>query len=98
LGEARSCPSSGRSLDLNCAHQASAACADSDYQPSLGVLGVPLIMVPDTTIKKDVVEAPEKLVRSEKTTRMSMHHDYRIIIVSYASTCFSHLYSNNKKL
>jgi hypothetical protein len=55
-------------------------------------------MVPDTTIKKDVVEAPEKLVRSEKTTRMSMHHDCRIIIVSYASTCFSHLYSNNKKL
>jgi hypothetical protein len=39
---------SGRSLDLNCAHQASAACADGDYQPSLGVLGVPLIMVPDT--------------------------------------------------
>jgi hypothetical protein len=29
---------------------------------------------------------------------MSMHHDCRIIIVSYASTCFSHLYSNNKKL
>jgi hypothetical protein len=40
---------SGRSLDLNCAHQASAACADGDYQPSLGVLGVPLIMVPDKT-------------------------------------------------
>jgi hypothetical protein len=39
--------SSGRSLDLNCAHQASAACADGDYQPSLIVLGVPLIMVPD---------------------------------------------------
>jgi hypothetical protein len=39
---------SGRSLDLNCAHQAFAACADGDYQPSLGVLGVPLIMVPDT--------------------------------------------------
>ena len=25
----------------------SAVCADGDYQPSLGVLGVPLIMVPD---------------------------------------------------
>jgi hypothetical protein len=47
-GEARSCPLSGRSLDLNCAHQAFAACADGDYQPSLGVSGVPLIMVPDT--------------------------------------------------
>jgi hypothetical protein len=48
-GEARSCPLSGRSLDLNCAHLAFAACADGDYQPSLGVLGVPLIMVPDNT-------------------------------------------------
>ena len=25
----------------------SVVCADGDYQPSLGVLGVPLIMVPD---------------------------------------------------
>jgi hypothetical protein len=25
-------------------------CVDGDYQPSLGVLGVPLIMVPDTHI------------------------------------------------
>jgi hypothetical protein len=41
----------GRSLDLNCAHQAFAACADGDYQPSLGVLGVPLIMVPDNLYK-----------------------------------------------
>jgi hypothetical protein len=49
------------------------------------------------TINKDAVEAPEKVVRSEKMTRMSMHHDCRIIIVSCASTCFSHLYSNNKK-
>jgi hypothetical protein len=48
-GEARSCPLSGRSLDLNCAHQAFAACADGDYQPRLGVLGVPLIMVPDNS-------------------------------------------------
>jgi hypothetical protein len=38
---------SGRSFDLYCAHQAFAACADGGYQPSLGVLGVPLIMVPD---------------------------------------------------
>jgi hypothetical protein len=47
-GEARSCPLSGRSLDLYCAHQAFAACADGGYQLSLGVLGVPLIMVPDS--------------------------------------------------
>jgi hypothetical protein len=39
--EARSCPLSGRSLDLNRVHQAFAACADGDYQPSLGVLGYP---------------------------------------------------------
>jgi NADH:ubiquinone oxidoreductase subunit H len=31
-------------------------------------------------------------------TRMSMHHDCRIIIVFCAPTCFSHLYSNKKKL
>jgi hypothetical protein len=49
-GEARSCPLSGRSLDLNCAHQAFAACANGGYQPSLGVLGVPLIMVPDKNV------------------------------------------------
>jgi hypothetical protein len=29
---------------------------------------------------------------------MSMHHDCCIIIVSCASTCFSHIYSNNKNL
>jgi hypothetical protein len=46
-----------------------------------------------TTVKKDVVEAPEKVVRSEKTPRMSMHQDCCIIIVSCASTCFSYLYS-----
>jgi hypothetical protein len=40
---------SGRSLYLNCAHQAFAACADGDYQSRLGVLGVPLIMVPDSS-------------------------------------------------
>jgi hypothetical protein len=40
---------SGRSFDLYCAHQAFAACADGGYQPSLGVLGVPLIMVPDSS-------------------------------------------------
>jgi hypothetical protein len=45
-----------------------------------------------------LLQAPEKLVRSEKTTRMSMHHDCRIINVSCAPTCFSHLYSNNKNL
>jgi hypothetical protein len=48
-GEARPCPLSRRSFDLYCAHQAFAACADGGYQPRLGVLGVPLIMVPDSS-------------------------------------------------
>jgi hypothetical protein len=47
------CPLSGRSLDLYCAHQAFAACADGGYQLSLGVLGVPLIMVPDKSGSSD---------------------------------------------
>jgi hypothetical protein len=50
-----------------------------------------------TTIRKDAVKSTRKVVRSEKTPRMSMHHDCRIV-VSCASTCFSYLYSNNKKL
>jgi hypothetical protein len=33
---------------------ASAVCADGDYQPSLGVLGVPLIMVPDRCSEKSL--------------------------------------------
>jgi hypothetical protein len=33
----------------------SAACADGDYQPSLGVLGVPLIMVPNNKLHGRVV-------------------------------------------
>jgi hypothetical protein len=46
-GEARSCPLSGPSLDLNRTHQAFAALCWWGYQLRLGVLGVPLIMVPD---------------------------------------------------
>jgi hypothetical protein len=48
-GKARSCPLSGQSFDLYCAHQPFAACADGDYQPSLGALAVPLIMVPESS-------------------------------------------------
>jgi hypothetical protein len=54
-GEARSCPLSGWSLDLYCAHQAFAACVDGGYQPSLGVLGVPLIVVPDNYHRKTCI-------------------------------------------
>jgi hypothetical protein len=46
-GKARSRPLGGRSLDPNRAHQSLAARADGGYLPCLGVLGVPLITVPD---------------------------------------------------
>jgi hypothetical protein len=48
LGEARSCPLSGPSLDLTAPIRPLQLCADGGYQLRLGVLGVPLIMVPDT--------------------------------------------------
>jgi hypothetical protein len=54
----------------------SAVCADGDYQPSLGVLGVPLIMVPDTI--HDVVFV-HHLVRT-------MHH---VVYSSHAMTASS---------
>jgi hypothetical protein len=64
--EARSCPLSGRSFDLYCAHQAFVACADGGYQPSLGVLGVPLIMVPDSSprVSKGVLVLAWRLYRT----------------------------------
>jgi hypothetical protein len=47
-GEARSCPLSGPSLGLIAPIRPLQLCADGGYQLRLGVLGVPLIMVPDT--------------------------------------------------
>jgi hypothetical protein len=47
-GEARSCPLSGPSLDLITPIRPLQLCADGGYQLRLGVLGVPLIMVPDS--------------------------------------------------
>jgi hypothetical protein len=46
-GKARSCPLSGPSLDLIARIRPLQLCADGGYQLRLGVLGVPLIMVPD---------------------------------------------------
>jgi hypothetical protein len=48
-GEARSCSLSGRSLDLNCAHQAFAALCRWWLPAEFRSLGVPLIMVPDSS-------------------------------------------------
>jgi hypothetical protein len=46
-GEARSCPLSGPTLDLIAPIRPLQLCADGGYQLRLGVLRVPLIMVPD---------------------------------------------------
>jgi hypothetical protein len=48
-GEVRSCPLSGPSLDLIAPIRPLQLCADGGYQLRLGVLGVPLIMVPDSS-------------------------------------------------
>jgi hypothetical protein len=48
-GEARSCPLSGPSLDLIVPIRPLQLCADGGYQLRLGVLGVPLTMVPDSS-------------------------------------------------
>jgi hypothetical protein len=48
-GEARSCPLSGPSLDLIAPIRPLQLCADGGYQLRLEVLGVPLIMVPDSS-------------------------------------------------
>jgi hypothetical protein len=39
-------------------------CADGGYQPSLGVLGVPLIMVPDKNIPRGENEHADLLAKS----------------------------------
>jgi hypothetical protein len=48
-GETRSGPLSGPSLDLITPIRPLQLCADGGYQLRLGVLGVPLIMVPDSS-------------------------------------------------
>jgi hypothetical protein len=60
-GEARSCSLSGPSLDLIAPIRPLQLCADGGYQLRLGVLGVPLIMVPDKWLKLSI--AFNKLVK-----------------------------------
>jgi hypothetical protein len=48
-GEARSCPLNGPILDLIAPIRSLQLCADGGYQLRLGVLRVPLIMVPDSS-------------------------------------------------
>jgi hypothetical protein len=54
-GEARSCPLSGPILDLIAPIRPLKLCADGGYQLRLGVLRVPLIMVPDTPVDNNFV-------------------------------------------
>jgi hypothetical protein len=57
-----------------------------------------MYVIKATTIRRDAVKSTQKIVRSERMPRMSIHHDCCIIIVSCAATCFSQPYSNNKQL
>jgi hypothetical protein len=54
-GEARPCPLSGPILDLIAPIRPLQLCADGGYQLRLGVLRVPLIMVPDTFCTLSVI-------------------------------------------
>jgi hypothetical protein len=51
LGRGEIVSLSGSSLDLIASIRPLQLCADGGYQLRLGVLGVPLIMVPDTKLK-----------------------------------------------
>jgi hypothetical protein len=57
-----------------------------------------MYVIKATTIRRDAVKSTQKIVRSERMPKMSIHHDCCIIIVSCAATCFSQPYSNNKQL
>jgi hypothetical protein len=54
-GESRSCPLSGPSLDLIVLIRLLQLCADGGYQLRLGVLRVPIIMVPDKYVLWNLV-------------------------------------------
>jgi hypothetical protein len=84
-GEARSRPLSGRSLDLNRAHQSLAACADGGYQPCLGVLGVPLITVPDShqCMASGRIELRRNLGRLGGARRWVAHGTRRRLLASW---------------
>jgi hypothetical protein len=55
-GEARSCPLSGLSLDLNRTHQAFAALCWLGLPAEIRSLGVPLIMVPDSNTRQRTLD------------------------------------------
>jgi hypothetical protein len=55
-----------------------------------------MYVVKATTIRKDAVASTRKVVRSEKTPRMSMHHDCRILslVHQHVSLTFSPITRN----
>jgi hypothetical protein len=83
-GKARSCPLSGPSLDLIAPIRPLQLCADGGYQMRLGVLGVPLIMVPDNSPMWKVRK------RGHSTSMMMLHQPSPMIF-----QCKS---SRNKKM
>jgi hypothetical protein len=60
--EARSCPLSGPSLDLIAPIRPLQLCTDGGYQLRLGVLGVPLIMVPDNCVTTFIIGPSHDIV------------------------------------
>jgi hypothetical protein len=75
----------------------SAACVDGDYQPSLRVLGVPLIMVPDNRIllklvrqflsKQYLLRLPKKASKQNlrKLSRHSQHWEKKVVLKNLGS-------------
>jgi hypothetical protein len=70
-GEARSCPLSGPSLDLIAPIRPLQLCADGGYQLRLGVLGVPLIMVPDNLDGNNCLSLKERSCTCGSTRKVS---------------------------
>jgi hypothetical protein len=60
-------------------------CADGGYQLRLGVLGVPLIMVPDKTIADGVVDAEAEPTIAEADSEIEDEDDDNILSPSKPS-------------
>jgi hypothetical protein len=80
-GEARSCPLSGRSLDLNCTHQALQLVLMVITSRVYALLGVPLIMVPDSS------------PRASKGVLVITSRVYALLGVPLIMHCLSHVFA-----
>jgi hypothetical protein len=77
-GEARSCPLSGPILDLIAPIRPLQLCADGGYQLRLGVLRVPLIMVPDTRRSMSGTSKPTRCLLCPLTMKKKKKHTLMI--------------------